>query len=157
MWLRKHPEPRTAEPSRKARSPAATSLGQGARADPANASNAPSGGFGAAGLMTVAVQDAADAGTVTPAPSAIIAEIRAVLEEDPALAEKIAREDQKQHPDSPSADERDALLVAAIHNQHDPWRARKEARIYFRRHPNGKWVDFLQKATKASVPKPASP
>jgi hypothetical protein len=98
------------------------------------------------------VADAGPAGAV-PLP---IDEIRAVLIDDPVLAEQLARADQERFPDRPDADERDALLVAAVYNQHQPTRARKEARVYFRKHPDGRFKDFLQKGTRASVPPPVA-
>ena len=159
LWLREGPESRTADPRRGAASaaraphaPVAAALGQGA---PANAANAAA--LAAVDSANVAASAGVDAGAVSTATSGIVYEIRAVLEHDPALAEQLAREDQKRNPDSPAADERDALLVAAVYNQRDPWRARVEARIYFGRHPNGKWVDFLQRGTGASLPKSDSP
>ncbi len=79
-----------------------------------------------------------------------------MLTEAPELAEQLARADQERFPDRPDADERDALLVAAVYNQHQPTRARKEARVYFRKHPDGRFKDFLQKGTGASVPPAAS-
>ena len=77
-----------------------------------------------------------------------------MLTEDPVLAEQPARADQERFPDRPEADERDALLVAAVYNQKQPTRARKEARRYFRQHPDGRYREFLQKGTGAFVPPP---
>jgi len=158
LWLREDPESRTADPRRAAASaspassaPAAAPLGSGALANPANAAAS-----AAVGSATVAAADRVDAGATTLAPAAVIDEIRAALVHDPAFAEQLAREDQKRNPDSPAADERDALLVSAVYNQRDPWRARKEAGIYFERHPNGKWVDFLHRGTGAAIPKSKS-
>lgn len=117
---------------------------------PATAQPNPRNGAGTlAGTGADAGPDGADA----PLP---IDEIRAVLTEDPVLAEQLARADQERFPDRPDADERDALLVAAVYNQHQPTRARKEARVYFRKHPDGRFKDFLQKGTGASVPPPAA-
>jgi hypothetical protein len=105
------------------------------------------------GALAGTSADAGSDGGGTPLP---IEEIRAVLTEAPELAEQLVRADQERFPDRPDADERDALLVAAVYNQHQPTRARKEARVYFRKHPNGRFKDFLQKGTGASVPPPAS-
>lgn len=88
--------------------------------------------------------------------SAIISEIRAVLTEDPKLAEELARADQAQFPDSPDADERDALLVAAVYNQKDPLRARLETRRYLRRHPGGRFAEQLMHVTGATMPVPTA-
>ena len=113
--------------------------------------------LGSAAPLAASAAGNSDAGQSAEKPHALIDEIRALLEEEPALAEEIAREDQKRNPDGPDADERDALLVSAVYNQHQPGRARKEARVYFRRHPDGKYVEFLQKGTHASVPPRGSP
>jgi hypothetical protein len=88
--------------------------------------------------------------------STIIQEIRAVLTEDPKLAEELARADREQFPDSPDADERDALLVAAVYNQRNPLRARLETRHYLRRHPNGRFAEQLMHVTGAHRPIPAA-
>jgi hypothetical protein len=85
-----------------------------------------------------------------------IVDIRALLIEDPKRAEELARADQERFPDSPDADERDALLVAAIYNQHQPLRARREARNYLRRHPHGRYAEELMHVTGARIPAPSA-
>lgn len=85
-------------------------------------------------------------------PPSIIADIRAVLVENPKLAEELARADQEQFPNGPHADERDALLVAAIFNQHRLMEARREARNYLRRHPRGRYAEQLMQRTGAVMP-----
>jgi hypothetical protein len=98
-----------------------------------------------------------DGGPTPDNASAIIQEIRAVLTEDPKLAEQWARAHKEQFPDSPDADERDALLVAAIYNQRDPLRARLETRRYLRRHPNGRFAEQLMHVTGAHRPVLSAP
>jgi hypothetical protein len=88
-----------------------------------------------------------DASAPTPGISPQIVEIRAVVLSDPARAEQLIYADREAFPGSPFADERDALLVSAIHNQHRPQEARAAARSYLRDHPNGRFVDFVTRAT----------
>ncbi len=92
-----------------------------------------------------------------PASPPIITEIRHALVANPGEAEALARADQERFPDGPYADERDALLVAAIFNQHDPLRARLEGRNYLTHHPNGRYVDFLKKYARATLPPSPAP
>jgi hypothetical protein len=73
--------------------------------------------------------------------------IREVVLTDPARAEQLIYADRKAFPGSPFADERDALLVSAIHNQRQPAEARAAARSYFRDHPRGRFVDFVTSVT----------
>ena len=87
----------------------------------------------------------------------IIQKIRRVLIADPKRAEELARQDRERFPDSLDADERDALLVAAIYNQHQPLRARLEARHYLRRHPHGRYAEQLMEVTGAHMPVPIAP
>lgn len=103
-----------------------------------------------AGDRTSSTARIEDGGT----PFDIIGEIRAVLVEAPKLAEELARTHQERFPDAPDADERDALLVAAIYNQHQPDRAKFETRQYLRRHPNGRYAAELMRVTGAHVPVP---
>jgi hypothetical protein len=104
----------------------------------------------------VAADSIMGAGPTPDSASGIIPEIRAVLTEDPKLAEQLARADQVQFPDSPDADERDALLVAAVYNQKDPLRARLETRRYLRRHPGGRFAEQLMHVTGATMPVPTA-
>jgi hypothetical protein len=78
-----------------------------------------------------------------------IEQIRAAVRTDPKLAESLALEDQQEDPNSPDADERDALLVAAVFNQRQPYRARIEAQRYYERHPGGRYTDYLIRETGA--------
>jgi hypothetical protein len=70
----------------------------------------------------------------------VIQQIRDTFGTDPQFAETLAREDQQRHPDSPYADERDALLVWALFNQHKFARAQLEAILYFKRYPQGRFA-----------------
>lgn len=76
-----------------------------------------------------------------------ILEIRAAVVNEPVLAEQLIYADRERAPDSPFSDERDALLVSAVHNQRRRWDAKAEARRYFRAHPNGKFTDFITRTT----------
>lgn len=113
-----------------------------------------------AGMSSIMAESAVDAGPANALPGAgsssqsrVISEIRAVLVDNPRLAEEFARADQERSPDSPDADERDALLVAAIFNQHHHWEARREARLYLQRHPDGRFAEFITEQTGAHVPR----
>jgi hypothetical protein len=113
-----------------------------------------------AGMSAIIAEPALDAGSAnalpgagSSSPSPVISEIRAVLVDNPRLAEELARADQERSPDSPDADERDALLVAAVFNQHHHWDARREARLYLQRHPDGRFAEFITEQTGAHVPR----
>ena len=83
-----------------------------------------------------------------------LAQIRSLVRDEPKLAEQIALEERERFPDGPDADERDALLVAEIFNQHDIARARVEARRYYRKHPGGRYTDYLIRETGVRPPPP---
>lgn len=92
----------------------------------------------------------------TPSEPRVIAQIRDTVKSNPKLAEQLAREDRERSPFDPDADERDALLVAAVFNQRQVDRARNEARDYFRRHPNGRFTEYLIQEIGVRPPPPRS-
>jgi hypothetical protein len=71
---------------------------------------------------------------------------------NPGLAVSLAREDRERNPQSPDAEERDMVLVAALHNDRDIVGARNEAWYYFMHYPNGKFIDYLTKLTRVVPP-----
>lgn len=77
-----------------------------------------------------------------------IQQIRDSLLSNPRLAEKLAREGRQRLPDSPEADERDALLVIALTNQGRIERARIEAHYYFDHHQNGRFAEKVSFLTR---------
>lgn len=93
-------------------------------------------------------------------------QIRDSIVTNPGLAESLVLQVRAQNPETPDrvdpdqvdpeTDELDALLVAAIFNQHQIDRARVEARRYFRRHPGGRYTEYLMKATRMHPPPPAA-
>jgi hypothetical protein len=71
---------------------------------------------------------------------------------NPRLAASLALEDRQRFPNSPDAEERDVILVAALHNQRDVDGANSEAWYYFVHHPNGKFTKYLSELTGVSPP-----
>jgi hypothetical protein len=65
---------------------------------------------------------------------------RDFLATDPRQTELLAREGRILFPNSPYADERDFLLVAAVFNQGRIERAKLEAHYYFERHHTGRFA-----------------
>jgi hypothetical protein len=94
-----------------------------------------------------------DAGNDTDAvildEQSLMQQIRAALTKNPRLAETLARQGQQRFSDSPSSDERDMLLVAALFNQGRLGRARFEAYSYFEQHPGGRYAKDLSVLTGA--------
>jgi hypothetical protein len=87
--------------------------------------------------------------------AAVMQRIRDSIVTNPKLAESLVLQLRDQNPgapDNPQTDELDALLVAAIFNQHQIDRARFEARRYFKRHPGGRYTDNLIDATRMHPP-----
>ncbi len=73
----------------------------------------------------------------------LMQELRALVKKDPEHAEALARAGRLRFPDSPDADERDALLVDALINQQRIGAARSETYYYFDHHPSGRFSDHL--------------
>jgi hypothetical protein len=97
-----------------------------------------------------------DAGYIALDEDLLIQQIRDSLLSNPRLAETLAREGRQRFPDSPGADERDALLVLALMNQRRVERAHLEARYYFDHHPDGRFGDRVSFLTRVH-PRPAGP
>ncbi|HEY8927394.1 MAG TPA: hypothetical protein VIU64_23595 [Polyangia bacterium] len=81
-----------------------------------------------------------------PAPARdeeLLAGIRAHVRNDPRQAESLARQARARFPDSPHADEWDALLVDALVNQQRIGAARSETYYYYDHHPGGAFAPHL--------------
>lgn len=92
-----------------------------------------------------------------PAPDErLLAGIRAQVRADPRQAEALAREARARFPDSPRADEWDALLVDALVNQQRIGAARSETYYYYDHHPGGAFAAHLFALTGVH-PTPAEP
>lgn len=70
-------------------------------------------------------------------------QIRALVRSDPAKAEAWARQARTRFPESPHADEWDALLVDALVNQQRIGAARSETYYYYDHHPGGTFTAHL--------------
>jgi hypothetical protein len=79
-------------------------------------------------------------------------QIRDSWPRNPKLAEALAREGRQRFPDSPQADERDALLVMALLSQRRLERARLEAYYYFDHHQDGSFGERLTYLTRVYPP-----
>jgi hypothetical protein len=97
-----------------------------------------------------------DAGYIALDEDSLMQQIRDSLLSNPRLAETLAREGRQRFPDSPGADERDALLVLALANQRRMERARIEARYYFDHHEGGRFAERLSTLTRVH-PRPPEP
>ena len=71
---------------------------------------------------------------------------------NPGLAASMALEDRQRSPNSPNAEERDVVLVAALYNQRDILGAKREAWYYFMHYPNGRFTEYLSKLTRIQPP-----
>lgn len=71
---------------------------------------------------------------------------------NPRLAASLALEDRQRYPNTPDAEERDVVLVAALHNQRDIDGASSEAWYYFVHHPNGQFTSYLSELTGVCAP-----
>jgi hypothetical protein len=102
-----------------------------------------------------------DAGVASAEPveldeQTLLQQIRANVKSNPPLAETLAREGRARFPNSPDADERDALLVDALINQQRIGAARSETYYYFDHHPGGRFANHLFAMTGVH-PSPAKP
>ncbi len=75
--------------------------------------------------------------------ASVMQRIRANVKTNPRLAESLARQDRARFPNSPHADERDALLVDALINQQRIGAARSETYYYLDHHPHGRFAAHL--------------
>jgi hypothetical protein len=73
----------------------------------------------------------------------LMQQLRALAKKDPERAEALARAGRLRFPESPAADERDALLVDALINQQRIGAARSETYYYFDHHPGGRFTEHL--------------
>ncbi len=86
----------------------------------------------------------------------LMQQIRDNVKANPPLAEALAREGRRRFPNSPDADERDALLVDALINQQRIGPARDETYYYMDQHPQGRFRQHLFIMTGVS-PRPRGP
>jgi hypothetical protein len=102
-----------------------------------------------------------DAGLAAEAPAldegTLMHELRALVKDDPRKAESLARVARERFGDSPSADERDALLVDALINQQKIGAARSETYYYVDHHPNGRFAEHLFAMTGVHPPPKRTP
>jgi hypothetical protein len=84
-----------------------------------------------------------DAGQVPLNDESLMQQIRINVQSNPKLAETLIREEYRRFPNSRNADERDALLVSTLMNQHRFYRARYEAIHYFKHHPHGRYAEHI--------------
>ena len=75
-------------------------------------------------------------------------QIHRLLRSDPERAERMARRYQERYPYGSDMDENDALLVYAVWNQGNFEGARREALLYFDRHPGGRYTKELSRLTR---------
>jgi hypothetical protein len=102
-------------------------------------------------------RDAGAASTAHPDDETILMQqLRALAKKDPERAEALARAGRLRYPDSPWADERDALLVDTLINQQRIGAARSETYYYFDHHPGGRFTDHLFAMTGVH-PAPSGP
>jgi len=98
-------------------------------------------------VVAIRGRDAGNDGRLSSDEQSLMQQLRDALTNNPRLAETLAREGQQRFPDSPNADERDMLLVAALFNQRRIDSARREAFVYFQRHPDGQFTKDLSALT----------
>lgn len=98
------------------------------------------------GNTSASSSESPPASTGAAIPPEILA-IRAIVASNPRAAEELVYSDRKRSPDSPFADERDALLVSALNNERRPAEAQAAARRYFRSHPDGRYAEYVSRAT----------
>ena len=78
-----------------------------------------------------------------------MAELHAVKDQDPVLAEQLARQGNQLFPDSPDAPERAAILIHALAAQARPMEARGEAENMVNHYPDSPWVREVEAFTGA--------
>lgn len=101
---------------------------------------------------------ATDAGSpAAAAEEPLLRRLHALEATNPDLAVTLARQDRERSPNGPDAEERDMVLVAALHNGRDLQAAKNEAWYYFVHYPNGKFTGYLSKLTGIEPPKTPPP
>jgi hypothetical protein len=94
-----------------------------------------------------------DAGPFLVDKESFIRRLHALEGTNPQLAATLALEDRQRSPNSPDAEERDVVLVAALNNGRDIQGAKREAWYYFMHYPNGKYTKYLSTLTGLKPPK----
>jgi hypothetical protein len=106
-----------------------------------------------AGQRVIAGRDAGiDAGAVGEDRAAFIRRLHVLEGSNPKLAVSLAYEDRRRFPDSPDAEERDAILPTALHNHRDVGGSKREAWYYFMHYPHGRYTEFLSRLTGLHPP-----
>jgi hypothetical protein len=82
--------------------------------------------------------------------------IRDAVKSNPSLAVSLAYQARRSFPDSPHAEERDALLIDGLINLQKIGAARSEAEQFLERFPNGRYAVHVFAMTGAS-PRPKGP
>jgi hypothetical protein len=102
----------------------------------------------------IAARDAGtDAGPRVVDKESLIQRLHVLEGTNPGLAASLALEDRQRFPNSPDAEERELILVTALHNQRDIDGAKREAWYYFMHYPNGRFTAFLSGLTGIEPPK----
>jgi len=115
-----------------------------AASSPATATSRPAESRPAASRSPPQLPRTLSSDPAAPAPDErLLAGIRAQVRTDPRQAEALAREARARFPDSPRADEWDALLVDALVNQQRIGAARSETYYYYDHHPGGAFAAHL--------------
>jgi hypothetical protein len=86
----------------------------------------------------------------------LLAEIRSYVRSDPVKAEALVKDARMRFPQSPHADEWDALLVDALVNQQRIGAARSETYSYYDHHPAGTFRAHLFALTGVHPTPPTS-
>ena len=81
--------------------------------------------------------------------SSLMTELRAIKDQNPALAEQLARQGNELFPNSPDAPERTAILIHALSALARPMEARGEAEQMVNRFPDSAWVREIEAFTGA--------
>jgi hypothetical protein len=101
-------------------------------------------------VQTVPSPAAGPAAAPEPSDEAsLMAELRRVKDQNPALVEKLAREGNRRYPNSPDAPERASLLIHALAIQGRASEARGEAEDMVNRYPISPWLLEIEAFTGA--------
>ena len=116
-------------------------------------------------IASVAAAVLPSSASATPAPSAatsaeavtddepLLHRLHTLEATNPRLASSLALQDRERFPNSPDAEERDMVLVTALHNQRDLLGAQREAWYYFMHYPDGQFTDYVSKLSGITPPK----
>jgi len=140
LWWAWH-RPHAISPAEESSGPGVSALAPGLSSDgPARTLSPP---VPAAGVPPALKRTATAAASTPASDEELLRAIRAAVRVDPARAEALARQARELYPNSPSADERDSLLVDALINQQHIGAARSETYYYYDHHPHGTFAAHL--------------